>query len=73
MRGLGAAYGFLVAILIGSGLGYGLDRLTHHTPFGLLAGIFLGFVSGLYSLYKALMADIPPPPPGTDGKDETPK
>lgn len=57
MRGFGAAYGLLVSILVGAGLGYGLDRLTHLTPLGLVAGTFLGFASGLYSMYKAMMAD----------------
>ena len=57
MRGFGAAYGLLVSLLVGAGLGYGLDRLTHHSPLGLLAGTFLGFATGLYSLYQAMMAD----------------
>ncbi len=57
MRGYSAAYGLLVSILVGAGLGYGLDHLTHHGPLGLLAGTFLGFAAGLYSIYQALMAD----------------
>jgi F0F1-type ATP synthase assembly protein I len=57
MRGFSAAYGLLVSILVGLGLGFGVDHLTHHAPFGMLAGIFLGFAAGLYSMYKAMMAD----------------
>jgi F0F1-type ATP synthase assembly protein I len=63
MRGFGAAYGLLVATLVGGGLGYLVDRWTHHGPLALMAGTFLGFGAGLYSLYQAMMADAKARPP----------
>jgi F0F1-type ATP synthase assembly protein I len=65
MRGFSAAYGLLVSTLVGGGLGYLIDRWTQHSPLALVAGTFLGFAAGLYSLYQAMMADAnhdkPPP------------
>ena len=76
MRGLGAAYGFLASILVGLGLGYGFDRWTHHGPFGMLAGILLGFVAGLYGLYSAITADAasssPPRPEARNSGNSSP-
>jgi F0F1-type ATP synthase assembly protein I len=72
MRGFGAAYGLLVSTLLGGGLGYGVDLLTHRAPLGLVAGIFLGFAAGLYSLYQAMMADARTPrdkPPNPENPD----
>ena len=57
MRGFGAAYGLLASILVGLVLGLGIDHLARCSPFGMIAGIFLGFAAGLYSMYKAMMAD----------------
>jgi len=76
MRGFGAAYGLLVATLVGGGLGYLVDRWTHHGPLALIAGTFLGFATGLYSLYQAMMADAqarPPAEPANHDKPPEPK
>lgn len=55
MNGIGAAYAFLGAILVGVGLGYGADVLFHRPPWGILLGCALGFAVGLYGVYQALM------------------
>lgn len=71
MRGYGAAYGLLVSILLGGALGYLVDRWTQRAPLALIAGIFLGFGVGLYSLYQALMADSASRP-RVEPKNESP-
>lgn len=55
MKGLGAAYGLLVAMLGGAGLGYVIDMYFRVSPWGLLLGSLLGFAVGLYGVYQALM------------------
>ncbi|MDB5100789.1 MAG: putative F0F1-ATPase subunit Ca2+/Mg2+ transporter [Cyanobacteria bacterium RYN_339] len=72
MRGFSAAYGLLVAILVGAGLGFLVDSWTHHGPLALLAGTFLGFGAGLYSLYQAMMADSQSRPPADPNVTTTP-
>lgn len=54
VQGIGAAYGLLVAVLLGTAAGYALDRLAGTSPLGLLAGCLLGFGAGLYSLFKSI-------------------
>lgn len=59
MTGIGAAYAFLGAILVGCALGYGADVLWHSAPWGILLGSVAGFAAGLYSLYQALKSPKP--------------
>lgn len=42
-------------MLLGTGLGYVIDRLFASSPAGLIVGSLVGFAAGLYSLYHALM------------------
>lgn len=44
----------LAAVIVGLLLGLGIDRLTGASPFGLLAGLFLGFAAGLRNVAKAM-------------------
>lgn len=55
MKGLSSAYGLLVAMLGGAGLGYMIDSYFRISPWGLLLGSLLGFAVGLYGVYQALM------------------
>ncbi|MEB3223925.1 MAG: AtpZ/AtpI family protein [Candidatus Sericytochromatia bacterium] len=54
MQGIGAAYGLLVSLLVGTAAGFGLDRAAGTAPWGLLGGCLLGFGAGMYSLYKSM-------------------
>ena len=43
---------FLVAVLVGTGLGYGLDHLLGTRPLFLLVGLGFGFAAGLMSVFR---------------------
>ncbi len=47
---------FAFSVLIGFGIGYGLDRLLHTAPFLMLIFIVLGFASGIISIVRATRA-----------------
>ena len=49
-----AAYAFLASLLLGTVLGYMVDRRMRTTPMGLLVGAGLGFSVGLAALWQAL-------------------
>ena len=57
-KGMGKAFRLsselLAALLVGSLLGWGVDRLFGTVPFGLLAGIFIGFGAGLLNVSRAI-------------------
>jgi len=55
LKGIQLGYGFLGALLAGTALGYFVDRWLGSAPWGLIIGFVLGFASGLYGLYVALM------------------
>ena len=55
MKGMSAAYGLIGAMLAGTALGYGFDRLFGTSPVGLILGSLFGFAAGLYGIYQALM------------------
>lgn len=63
MAGAGAAYGLVVALCLGTGLGWGLDHWWKSSPWGLLLGAGLGFASGLLQLRRAMLGEGPEPPP----------
>jgi ATP synthase protein I len=42
------------AVLAGVGLGYLLDTQTGGSPYGVLAGLFLGFVAGVTNAWRAI-------------------
>lgn len=44
----------LAGILVGTLLGWGIDRLLGTTPFALVAGIFLGFAAGVFNVARAM-------------------
>ncbi len=55
----------LVSVLVGAGLGYGLDKLFGTKPWILLIGLGFGFAAGIRSVLRtaekmdAVSADIP--------------
>jgi ATP synthase protein I len=53
-RFMGVGFTFVFTLAALGGLGFLLDRWFGTLPFFLLAGLGLGFVGGLYYVYKVL-------------------
>lgn len=47
-EGASIGYEFLAYVISGGVIGYGLDYLTGWVPFGLMAGMILGMVGGVF-------------------------
>lgn len=47
---------FGAAILVGALLGYGADYLLHSSPWGLVVGFGLGFVTGVVNVVRTAQA-----------------
>ncbi|MBB5518953.1 AtpZ/AtpI family protein [Amphiplicatus metriothermophilus] len=58
----------LAGLIVGVLLGWGLDRLAGTSPWGLLAGIFLGFAAGVLNVARAMKATGNAPP--ADGRND---
>ena len=52
-QGLKFASEFSAAVLVGAALGYGIDHFTGSSPWGLLAGLFLGLCAGIMNVVRA--------------------
>ena len=65
VRSLGAlstaGLSFVVAIVLGAGGGYLLDKWLDTSPWGFLLGFVLGVVAGIRNVFKASAIDQPPP------------
>jgi ATP synthase protein I len=46
----------VVAVLMGTALGYGVDRWLGTSPWGFLGGFVLGVAAGFRSLFRAVAA-----------------
>lgn len=69
-------------VIVGLGLGFGVDRLTGHPPAGLIGGVLLGFAVSIWMAKRtadrltaaAMAATTPTAPPGPaalyDDEDE---
>lgn len=57
-KGMGKAFRLsselLAALIVGVLLGWGADRLFGISPWGLLAGIFIGFAAGVLNVSRAM-------------------
>jgi ATP synthase protein I len=57
MTGMGRAFRlaseFVAAILVGLGLGWGVDALFGTTPWGLIILMLLGFAAGVLNVVRA--------------------
>src|SRR5262245_22227703 len=67
MRGRGMAYGMrmaaelVAAVVVGSAIGYGLDRWLGSTPWLFLLFFVLGFIAGVFNVvrsYERMQKDI---------------
>ncbi len=56
-RALRLSTELLAAILVGTALGWGLDRLTGLSPWFLLAGIGFGFAAGVRNIWRAMLKE----------------
>jgi ATP synthase protein I len=45
---------FVMAIILGTAAGYGIDRLAGTSPWGFLIGFFLGLAAGIRSVFKTV-------------------
>jgi len=65
VRSLGAlsavGLSFVLAIVLGAGGGYLLDRWLGTSPWCFLSGFALGVVAGIRNVYKTSAIDQPPP------------
>ena len=65
--GFRMAADFVAAIIVGGLLGFGIDALLHSSPWGLIACLMLGFITGVWNVVRtaqrANKANAPP-----DGK-----
>ena len=80
MTGLGRAYRlaaeFVAAILVGLGLGWGIDWIFGTSPWGMIILLLLGFAAGVVNVVRAA-AEInaerqkgPMPPSVSDDEDD---
>ena len=75
-RGFRLASEFVAAIIVGAGLGWGLDQLAGTTPWGMIVLLLLGFAAGVLNVIRAtaeLNAQTPVPTdlkPVNDDDDE---
>ena len=44
----------VMAVLIGTAAGYGIDRVAGTSPWGFLIGFFLGLAAGIRSVFKTV-------------------
>jgi ATP synthase protein I len=66
---------FVAAIIVGAGLGYGVDLLFGTTPWGLVILLLLGFAAGVLNVIRATAemnaaARVPPNVPSVTGDDD---
>ncbi|MDQ3560938.1 MAG: AtpZ/AtpI family protein [Pseudomonadota bacterium] len=62
---------FVAGILVGAGLGWGLDRLAGTSPWGLIGLLLLGFVAGVANVVRSA-GRMPTSASGTGGKGGAP-
>jgi ATP synthase protein I len=63
-RGFRFAAEFVAAILVGAGIGYGIDLLLGTLPFGMIVMLLVGFAAGVLNVVRAardMAAETPVP------------
>jgi len=67
-RGMRIGTEFVAAILVGTGIGYAIDRLAGTAPWAMLAFLMLGFAAGILNVIRVVteMNAASPAPPGSD-------
>lgn len=59
-RALRLSTEFVAAILVGAGLGWGLDRVAGTKPWGMIILLMLGFVAGVLNVLRSAQAMTDP-------------
>ncbi len=54
-KALRAATDLVAALVVGTFLGYGIDRFFGSKPWGMIIFFFLGFAAGFLNIYRAQM------------------
>jgi ATP synthase protein I len=72
-RGMRIGTEFVAAILVGTGIGFVIDRFAGTAPWAMLAFLMLGFAAGILNVIRVVtqMNAASPAPPGSDlGPDD---
>jgi ATP synthase protein I len=64
---------FVAGILVGAGLGWGLDRLAGTSPWGLIGLLLLGFLAGVLNVVRAAGRMTAADAKGSDGANGGPQ
>ena len=62
---------FGAAIMVGALLGYGADYFLHTSPWGLVIGLVLGFVTGVVNVVRAASAYNRANPPDPNARSHS--
>jgi F0F1-type ATP synthase assembly protein I len=57
------AFEAVMAVLVGAGFGYWVDRRWETTPYGVIVGVVIGFAAMVLRLLR-MRDELPPPPAG---------
>jgi ATP synthase protein I len=66
-QGFRLATDFVAGVLVGAGIGWGIDRLFGTSPFGLILFLLLGFAAGIVNVVRAAARA-----PGNSGAGDRP-
>ena len=70
-EGLKLASEFAAGIIVGGGIGFGIDRLAGSAPFGLIVFLMLGFAAGIRNVLRTVGPSTTPKTPSESiGADE---
>ena len=61
---------FVAGVLVGAGLGWGIDQLAGTTPFGLIVFLILGFLAGVLNVLRSVGAVAQPMSRGQGGVED---
>lgn len=58
MRGLSIGIELAVSVLLFAFIGYEVDLMFKTDPFGIVFGVLLGFLGGMWNIYKMVLKDF---------------
>ena len=64
--GFRMAADFVAAVIVGAVLGFGIDALLGSRPWGLIACLLLGFITGVWNVVRVAQAANKPGPPDSE-------